>query len=297
MKKNPQRQVVALAIVLMCAFALPGWAQNPKAPDPSAAELLFWETIRNSTNPADFEEYLKQYPNGRFGGLARIRLQARPAAPPETVAAPAPGAARVAFAPTQAIALPQAGASWKYRYTDRKYSLGGRHVFSVHLESAEGPLLNETLAAEGAPSAIRTALPSGALRFTVRPLPQSRSLIEFAPYLSIPDPRLRAPVRFKSGSGYPAGTGLASDWQVNIVALPEEPITVPAGVFQASRVELKGRRSVPNALTLARFQVNMWYAPQVRRYVRIEHSAWNGGSTLAADELVELLEFSGVPAQ
>ena len=39
-------------------------------------ELVFWQSIANSTNPADFEAYLAQFPNGVFGALARNRLSA-----------------------------------------------------------------------------------------------------------------------------------------------------------------------------------------------------------------------------
>jgi hypothetical protein len=62
MNKSPRSQARLLAIVLAATVccAPHGWAQSAKAADPSAAELLFWETIRASTNPADFEEYLKQ---------------------------------------------------------------------------------------------------------------------------------------------------------------------------------------------------------------------------------------------
>src|SRR5258706_1390641 len=123
MKKSPLLQVRLLAVVLaaLACCAPPGWAQSPKAADPSAAELLFWETIRGSTNPADFEEYLKQYPNGKFAGLARIRVQAKPAAQPAASPAPAAGAVKTALAPTrEASRLPPAGARWKYRYTDHK---------------------------------------------------------------------------------------------------------------------------------------------------------------------------------
>lgn len=38
------------------------------------AELMFWSTIQNSSNPADFKAYLEQYPQGKFAGLARIRI-------------------------------------------------------------------------------------------------------------------------------------------------------------------------------------------------------------------------------
>src|SRR3954465_15081870 len=108
------------AIILAAVGSIPAtWAQSPKAADPSAVEVLFWETIRNSTNPADFEEYLKQYPNGKFAGLARIRVRAAAPAPVAAPVAPAraaPGSSKVSFASTPvAFALPQAGASWRYR--------------------------------------------------------------------------------------------------------------------------------------------------------------------------------------
>jgi uncharacterized caspase-like protein len=43
--------------------------------DPAAIELAFWESVKGSNNAADFQEYLDQYPAGRFAGLARNRLR------------------------------------------------------------------------------------------------------------------------------------------------------------------------------------------------------------------------------
>ena len=50
------------------------------APQPPAAaaspeqENLFWQSIMTSTNPAEFEAYLAQFPNGVFRALAEARL-------------------------------------------------------------------------------------------------------------------------------------------------------------------------------------------------------------------------------
>ena len=51
----------------------------PAAPSTSAAadpaiELAFWNTIKESTDPADFQAYLDQFPDGVFAGLAKIRI-------------------------------------------------------------------------------------------------------------------------------------------------------------------------------------------------------------------------------
>lgn len=44
--------------------------------DPVVIELSFWESIKNSTDPDDFKDYLDKYPNGQFTGLARRRQTA-----------------------------------------------------------------------------------------------------------------------------------------------------------------------------------------------------------------------------
>ena len=50
-----------------------------------AAERVFWESVKDSTNPADIQAYLDRYPGGTYEVLARNRLEAlqRPEAPPE----------------------------------------------------------------------------------------------------------------------------------------------------------------------------------------------------------------------
>ena len=51
-------------------------ARQPTArPAASEAENLFWQSIMNSTNPAEFEAYLRRFPNGMFSELAQIRLE------------------------------------------------------------------------------------------------------------------------------------------------------------------------------------------------------------------------------
>ena len=82
--------------------ASPAGAASP--PVSAEFELVFWQSIANSTNPADFEAYLQQFPNGGFRALAQNRLAAlqspagaRPAAPgPRVGGVGSPGAGRPA---------------------------------------------------------------------------------------------------------------------------------------------------------------------------------------------------------
>lgn len=59
----------------------------PAAPrfDDRALELAFWETIKDSDNPADYRDYLARYPDGVFASLAKRKLGSldRSAAPPQ----------------------------------------------------------------------------------------------------------------------------------------------------------------------------------------------------------------------
>ena len=70
-------------------------AASPQQPSATAAqENLFWQSIMNSTNPADFEAYLEQFPTGVFRRLAENRLTAlreRPAGTPSVIIARSSG--------------------------------------------------------------------------------------------------------------------------------------------------------------------------------------------------------------
>jgi adenylate cyclase len=48
---------------------------DPIEHEPQSVEILFWESIKDTTRVADYEAYLKQYPEGSFVVLARTRLE------------------------------------------------------------------------------------------------------------------------------------------------------------------------------------------------------------------------------
>ena len=103
--------------------------QQPSAAASAEQENLFWQSIVNSTHPADFEAYLEVFPNGVFRRLAENRLSALRSArgaSPAAVGRPAVGAgtpaagSRVAGAPRPGLgsaavadARPQPGAVFR----------------------------------------------------------------------------------------------------------------------------------------------------------------------------------------
>ena len=68
-------------------------AQARSSRESQAADLVFWESIKDSTNPSEYEAYLQAFPDGIFAPLARARVrlyQQKPAeAEPAPVQAPA----------------------------------------------------------------------------------------------------------------------------------------------------------------------------------------------------------------
>lgn len=77
--------VAALLSAAGVACPVPAIAQT----DP--AEIAFWSSVQNSKDAAEFEAYLKAYPNGKFAPLAKIRLKnlkAGSGAEPKSAATP-----------------------------------------------------------------------------------------------------------------------------------------------------------------------------------------------------------------
>lgn len=99
-----------------------------QAVDPKAVELSFWNSIKDSKQQEDFQDYLSQYPNGQFASLAsrrvaalskpvsRSSMESAPTAPayvPQQVAVAAPSSA-----PTMASKIEEQGKMTYLTVTD-----------------------------------------------------------------------------------------------------------------------------------------------------------------------------------
>jgi len=80
---------LALAVAL---FSQPATAF---AQTDSSAEITFWNSVKDSRNPAEIAAYLDKYPNGTFAPIAKIRLESLK---PKTPAPPAEQWAAIGFA-------------------------------------------------------------------------------------------------------------------------------------------------------------------------------------------------------
>ncbi|TKC81647.1 formylglycine-generating enzyme family protein [Trinickia terrae] len=122
------RRLLPLCLLFASLFVTwPGMANAGVLPKDSSEqyEITFWDSIKDSTYPGDYEAYLKAYPNGRFVPLAQARLERLraaasagqaahpPAVPAQTArpaAVPAPAPAPAKNAPTPYSPAPSASA-------------------------------------------------------------------------------------------------------------------------------------------------------------------------------------------
>lgn len=73
--------VLALALVTAAQTAAQTAPQEMQQKLTFWEELAFWQTIRDAEAADDLKTFLELYPDGRFAGLARIRLQALQSSP------------------------------------------------------------------------------------------------------------------------------------------------------------------------------------------------------------------------
>jgi tetratricopeptide (TPR) repeat protein len=74
-KQPGLRDLIKQCVLAQSGVAAPtGPAAAPQPAVTTQAEIVLWKSIENSTNPADFQSYLSQYPNGAFVVLSKRHL-------------------------------------------------------------------------------------------------------------------------------------------------------------------------------------------------------------------------------
>jgi len=250
----------ALLCLIFVSLAHAAVAQTQdRAAEELRAEMVFWESVRSSNDPADYRAYLEQYPNGKFAPLARNRLAALGAKP----AAPAPSAAPAATQPAaprkEGLAV---GDAWTYRVARAG---AAATTYEVRLTSVNPAEVTEEISGEG--KVVRLAHRRGAY---LTPL---GDMTLFSPYL------------FSLGPAPVPGTALRMDnldlrtcnagWGCGLSArvIGRERVQVLAGTFEAMRVEVR-QSWTSQAQTNDRGEIvsrtmTVWYAPEVGRAVKL----------------------------
>ena len=267
-------RVLLASIVSLCALlaATPALAADP-------AEISFWESVRDSKDPAELRAYLQQYPEGSFAVLARRRLATLESGDRPAAAQPAAAA--------QAWTLPRAGDSWTYRWVEKKpRGTPIQRTFAVSVVSASGAEIVDAATIDGATPPLQSKHQSGS-----HLIAQGASV--FSPYLPV-------------FAGMPAGT----IWRVQMDdpacvgryicdakgrIVGRETVRVEAGTFVANKVVIEHSWRSAGATAYGGSggrTLTIWYAPEAKRAVKyLSRTTFGQYPPIEADFEIELVSF------
>jgi hypothetical protein len=275
-------RVVRLALLLSLASTAAAQAPDHAAEE-LRAEMVFWESVRSSTDPADFRAYLEQYPKGRFAALARNRLAAL-APPPAAPVPAAPAAAAPSAVADMNPRYPRAGDSWVYRLTDLvQQRPGQRRKYTVTVTaSAEGGIVDHVILEGIAP--VESKHGKGSYLVT-------QGVTVLSPYLGLFQD-LRPGTALGNVDTREDPSCRRSDiCQVEGKVVGREVIDTPAGRFDTVKVTFTQVWRPPTGWGLPPSrEVTAWYAAQAKRVVRVS-SRTASGYAMQPDFDLELISY------
>jgi len=237
-------------------------------------ELALWEKIRGAKEPDPFEDYLRRYPSGKFTELAQLRLD-------RALAQRGEKKITIASAEGNPFSKGSANANTAYKvgdsYTYRILDLTTGAEKRIGTSTVERITEDQVIFQHG----FITDLLGNALQF-----PDGRRF----------SPRQQLPLEYAVGRQWHSRftakprkgdeEGI-TDMDLKIVA--RERITVPAGTFDAFRIDGVGTTTFKTNVTETR--TRRWMAPdQVRLAIASEEILKAGSKTLIADRR-ELVSF------
>jgi len=270
-----------------------------------AEELADWNRIKTSRHADDWIAYLRTYPDGRFGEIAQARLDrllAAAAPPPAEPPLPAPVAAPAEEAdePTGATLPPEvATATVSHNpYSSGRFPLGRKFTVGDRAVMRDSDLLTGIEEKRRRLRVTRVDVAGDRIEINngKMVLDGMGNILETSEYVAnLPQQfvpaelqvgkrwKARFSLSFKSGRG--AGQQADTDLDVRIDA--REMVRVPAGEFDAFRIEARGWSSGRQG---AQVEINLrfWVVPGVNFAVRTERVK-KRGNRLIETRLTELV--------
>jgi hypothetical protein len=177
--------------------------------------------------------------------------------------------------------LPAVGTTWIYRLDDRVFGRNSAEVV-IRVDSSTDSSISEFVTTDDGVS--KRVISIGDSDLLKIPLGGGAFALELAPYLLAHSDE-GAPLGSPSVTGYPHGPSRLSPWRIRVTKRGWEHVNVPAGSYRALRVQIDGKRereespAIPTDYDFhwgqdGAFSIIAWYAPVVKRLVRLEHKTW-----------------------
>lgn len=203
----------------------------------------------------------------------------------EALAKPTPGAATT---PGIASPYPLRGERWAYR-SSGKWSSSPKRRFEIVAQSVENGVITDELRMIEPDRAgeVRRSRGSSSGFIAWNAIGQ-----EFSPYLGA----YVGLGQFATQSGFatPDMDSHWTQWYSKASLIGQESVNVPAGAFNAFKIEVSSTRNQSGSFTQAqiepvRVRYLIWYAPEVKRYVRMQRIIKSADGTESENDLFELV--------
>jgi uncharacterized caspase-like protein len=253
-------------------------AELKKVSDAEAArafelELALWESIKHSNEPGPLEDYLRRYPGGKFSELAQFQLD-------RVLAAQGEKKIEIASQQNNPFTAGTARANTHFQIGD---SYTGRRIdLLTRLQERSG-----TLTVTGITDSEIIYNKGGRIEDylgNVRKLPNGMTATGSQVFL----PEYSVGKRWSTTYRGIRRDGTPDEWNMNYRVVGKEKITVPAGTFDAFRVEGTGYIRGNGTLLDHKY----WVAPGiVRRPIAQEHMNRLRGGVLIDNDRVEMVSY------
>jgi S1-C subfamily serine protease len=209
----------------------------------------------------------------------------------QSTASPAdPAATRIEAAQMPAW-MPKPGDVWKYKHTYVKQVTG---TVTVEVTKVSASSIRERVTYDRSRAFVqeRDVEPGFNQRFQkLIALPGGYQLPDISPYLP-PDSELQPGKRWSDIPGEFAIQGSPRKMIAEVRATGRERIRVPAGDFEALRIEALTERIYHNNLFFS-VKSTFWYVPEIKRYAKAQIRTESSVAVHTNSEIYELISFTG----
>lgn len=218
-----------------------------------------------------------------FSASGRATRQAP--APPAAVAPPK-------SAPDLVSALPRAGDSWTYRYVNGWKKDSPQTITVTVEESNRGGSVKDRMSMAGGRGSDEQSF-QGAPQAAERPLGSDVRVIELLPYAQS---LLQGGLKPGQENAFPNAVLVGGQtYRIKATLIGQEKVTVPAGTFDALRVDIVGKNVEhmnTEYLVPTGFAHSLWFVPEIRRVVKFDYKSVSSRNSRLDDESSELVSFT-----
>ena len=188
--------------------------------------------------------------------------------------------------------LPNVNDQWTYRVSGRWANVPVRTI-EISVLSVDPQVVKESLTqiVAGSRKPLNQRIVQGP---TARVIQSNPLGSEFSPYLMAYD-GLQSESNWRS-IPTPDINSFWTDWFTTGSVKGSESVTVPAGTFHTRKVEIGSSRAVTGSSTEenlepVRVQYRIWYASEVKRYVKMVRTTTSASGQMMDEDIFELLSF------